>query len=64
MTYSNVYISQRASLPSHGICHEQPYAEKIIAAHRADEVEAKRKIAEINHRYEALLITRAGAGKR
>ena len=61
MTYSNVYESQRASLRSHGMCREEPYAEKIIAAHRADEIAAKRKIAEIKQRYEKLLITRAEA---
>ena len=61
MTYSNLYISQRASLRSFGQCQEEPYAEKIIAAHRADEAEAKRKIAEIKQRYEKLLITRAEA---
>lgn len=61
LTYSNVYISQRASLRSFGTCREEPYAERIVARHRAEEIAAKRKIDEINHRYEALLITRAGA---
>ena len=61
MTYSNVYISQRASLRSFGTCREEPYAERIVARHRADEIEAKRKIDEIKQRYEKLTIARAGA---
>ena len=54
MTYSNVYISQRASLRSFGTCREEPYAEKIVARHRAEEIAVKRKIDEIKQRYEAL----------
>ena len=61
MTYSNLRISQDMSLRSFGTCQEEPYAAKIIAAHRADEIAAKRKIAEIKQRYEKLLITRAEA---
>ena len=58
MTYSNVYESQRASLRSFGTCQEEPYAEKIIAKHREDEIAAKRKIAEITAKYQELTCLR------
>ena len=54
MTYSNIFESQRASLRSFGSCPGEPYAEKIIARHRAEEAAAKRKIEEIKQRYEAM----------
>lgn len=51
MTYSNVYLSQRASLPSFGICTEAPYVAALLEKHRQDEDACKRKIAEIQKKY-------------
>ena len=58
MTLSNLIDCEQCSCRSFGICHEEPYTEKILARHRAEEAAVRRRIAEIN---EKITITRAEA---
>jgi len=54
MTLSNLIDCEQCSCRSFGICHEEPYTEKILARHKREEAEARRRIAEIAARYETL----------
>ena len=48
MTNSNLFCSRFYSLPAAGKPPDsEPYAEKIVARHRAEEIAVKRKIDEI-----------------
>lgn len=58
MTLSNIRLSEEHSLRSFGICMEEPYAYDIVMRHREEEAAAKRKVEEIQERYNHL---RAGA---